>query len=624
MFKNQNFCHIASNNRNNVKVGVFVYRTPEDLATVTVSGYFNERIIDINLHDIIIHEKIDPTDTTIVQRNTLCVVKRTVDNVETKEIHSAWEELTDQAIQDIQDTLANISFSLNDLTDVNINNVQTGDYLRWNGAEWINMAGGGGGSAVWGSVGGDIEDQADLQAVLADKANVDMDNLTDTGANIANWSHNVTNCIAEIPQDIILELSAGVLTLKAGSKVYVPNGVGVYDEVTIASDISFNSGWANTQFLAYYHQPTNTLAIRETNITESGASSALTTQYRSWYDTTNNLIKWTDDYGSNWTSGFSFPVALITCDANSIVSIDQVFNDFGYIGSEMFAIPNNKALASNGRNTDGTVKNTLITNTSVLRVTNPDTSNKQYLIFEGNTLERANFWFEQTTKPTFVENNNNYWYNPDTNLLYYYRNAGNASNGYKTYICAGFFETDANTRITKFSKKTVFRAIDSNDIVDSTADNCPSKLTTVEWVKNKIMASVLGDLYPVGSIYIGTQGSCPLATLIPGSTWQQIQGRYLLASGTIAGTSEYAAVNTYIAAGAPNITGTFTAHAGVWNPTANGAFYLGNSYGNNGWDGTSTQGRWYGFTAYNSNSTYGQSATIRPTAYAVNVWRRTA
>lgn len=139
-----------------------------------------------------------------------------------------------------------------------------------------------------------------------------------------------------------------------------------------------------------------------------------------------------------------------------------------------------------------------------------------------------------------------------------------------------------------------------------------------------LLTTMLQTLYPVGSIYIGTQSTCPLASMIPGSTWAQVQGRYLLASGTLAGTSEtYGATNT-VASGAPNITGTFTAHAGVSNPTANGAFYLGDTYGNQGWNGTSTIGRWYYFTAYNSNSTYGQSGAIRSPAYVVNVWRRTA
>lgn len=36
------------------------------------------------------------------------------------------------------------------------------------------------------------------------------------------------------------------------------------------------------------------------------------------------------------------------------------------------------------------------------------------------------------------------------------------------------------------------------------------------------MNNLLSTLYPVGSIYIGTQNSCPLATLIAGSQWQRV------------------------------------------------------------------------------------------------------
>ena len=36
------------------------------------------------------------------------------------------------------------------------------------------------------------------------------------------------------------------------------------------------------------------------------------------------------------------------------------------------------------------------------------------------------------------------------------------------------------------------------------------------------MNNLLSTLYPVGSIYIGTQNSSPLATLIAGSQWQKI------------------------------------------------------------------------------------------------------
>ena len=102
MFNKQNFCHVASNNRNEQKAGLFVYKTTDDLATVATSGYFNEKIIDINLHDLIIHEWHNPTDRTKVQRNVLCVVERTLDNVGTIVIKSKWEGDIEQAIADLQ------------------------------------------------------------------------------------------------------------------------------------------------------------------------------------------------------------------------------------------------------------------------------------------------------------------------------------------------------------------------------------------------------------------------------------------------------------------------------------------------------------------------------------------
>ena len=587
MFKEQNFCHIASNNRNNVKVGVFVYRTSDDLANVTVSGYFNERIIDINLHDIIIHEKIDPVDSTVVQRNTLCVVKRTVDNVETKEIHSAWEELTDQAIQNIQNALANIE--LNDLTDVNINNVQVGDYLRWNGAKWINMSGGGGGSAVWGSVGGDIEDQADLQLALADKANVDldnlsatgqakfdakanvdMDNLTDTGANIANWSHNVTNCITKIPQDIILELNAGTLTLKAGSKAYNANGL----LVTTTNDLNVTWATTGTANVVVTANGQNLYVANYPGETVSTLPSP-TTSYKVYFNTTDGKCYFDD----GTMKEVSFPVAVITANGQ-INDIKYTFNGFGYIGSTVFALPGVKGLIPDGRNADGTLKNT------------------PYTINEVTTLTFSASYTHNDVECGFLSgttNANYYTYKEPENCIYI-----GTTITQRPMNCV---VSVLNGTITSFKPKTVFHAFDYNDL----------------------MVMTLNTLYPVGSIYIGTQSTCPLATLIPGSTWTQIQGRYLLASGTLAGTSETRGANAYVAAGQPNILGrigrfcigdTFSDNTLFWYN--NDATYHLRGGGN---DGTFCS---MGFSIQNVNSIYGQSATIRPTAYTVNVWRRTA
>ena len=47
-----------------------------------------------------------------------------------------------------------------------------------------------------------------------------------------------TNCITSVQNNINLEINNGVLKLKAGSKVYIPNGSGTFDAYTVPSDVS--------------------------------------------------------------------------------------------------------------------------------------------------------------------------------------------------------------------------------------------------------------------------------------------------------------------------------------------------------------------------------------------------
>lgn len=121
MFNKNNFCHVASNNRNEQKAGLFVYKTTDDLDTVLASGYFNEKIIDINLHDVIIHVKTDPTDKTKVEQNVLCVTERTLDNVGTKVVLSQWEGEIDQ---DVTDILEDIDTIQGDISDIKAKDIQ--------------------------------------------------------------------------------------------------------------------------------------------------------------------------------------------------------------------------------------------------------------------------------------------------------------------------------------------------------------------------------------------------------------------------------------------------------------------------------------------------------------------
>lgn len=151
----------------------------------------------------------------------------------------------------------------------------------------------------------------------------------------------------------------------------------------------------------------------------------------------------------------------------------------------------------------------------------------------------------------------------------------------------------------------------SGSVVVTTQGNSDNstKAASTAYVKN-----ILAALYPVGSLYIGTQNSCPLASLISGSTWTLVATDRALWGGN--GSNG----NTTIAAGLPNITATFYGIEG-------GATGAVSETGDASPCDTSTSiyaGRKLSLNASGSSSVYGKSSTVQPPAYRVNVWRRTA
>lgn len=140
-------------------------------------------------------------------------------------------------------------------------------------------------------------------------------------------------------------------------------------------------------------------------------------------------------------------------------------------------------------------------------------------------------------------------------------------------------------------------------------------------VNESRILEILSIIYPVGSIYIGTQSTCPMATVISGSIWE------LVSSGKALWTGDGSNANTTIAAGLPNIT------AGLNGVATNGASASGAATLSGGSDLSYTGGGsaayWlskntYTINASTQNSIYGNSDTVQPPAYVVNVWRRTA
>lgn len=284
--------------------------------------------------------------------------------------------------------------------------------------------------------------------IAATKVNTNGDNFNSVGRNIANWSSNVTNCITEIPQDIKLELDNGTLILKAGSKVYIPNGFEQdettphFDEYIIPNDYITDSINANqTQFhlwnvtQGYYGRSSMD------RITSSPTAPSNPSNYSFWYNTTDNIIK---RYVDNaWTSDiYSLPICLATMDDTKYTSIDQIFNGFGYIGNTIFALPGVKALIPNGRNKDGSLNNINITLDSVkTRTASGSTYDFDFVLYLDGEINATNLSYSKYDK----ENN-----------IFYAGSTGNQA------ISCGHGHT-SSSKIDSLIVKTVFHALDWND-----------------------------------------------------------------------------------------------------------------------------------------------------------------
>ena len=132
------------------------------------------------------------------------------------------------------------------------------------------------------------------------------------------------------------------------------------------------------------------------------------------------------------------------------------------------------------------------------------------------------------------------------------------------------------------------------------------------------------SMYPVGSIYLSTNGTNP-AELFGGGTWESIgSGRVLQ------GADETHAAGSTIEAGLPNITGGFNPW-GEGTATkeireAEGAFQreASNQYGWGTVNGRDQDNAYMTFDASRCSSVYGKSNTVQPPAFVVNIWVRVA
>ena len=132
------------------------------------------------------------------------------------------------------------------------------------------------------------------------------------------------------------------------------------------------------------------------------------------------------------------------------------------------------------------------------------------------------------------------------------------------------------------------------------------KVPTTDWV-NDVISAFFEKVYPIGSIYISLNESCP----IPFGKWEKVSSGRVLQ-----GADGSHNPGTTIEPGLPNITGEI--YVGQ----------QGNGYPDGSRDSTSIgtdtsyPRKTVKFSASNYNSLYGKSTTVQPSAYCVNIFKR--
>lgn len=279
-----------------------------------------------------------------------------------------------------------------------------------------------------------------------------------SSASLADIQNKITNCLTKIPQDINLVLSEGTLTLKAGSKLYIPNGSDVFNEVITSVDYQLVLGTPTGSRTVFFVANSSSnlgvvVAQNGLNLFSGDTQPTASTQTAYWYDTANNVIKRTLDTGSSWSvlTNATLPICVATFNAGVATSIDQVFNGFGYIGNTMFALPGVSVLIPNGRNADGTLNNTAVTVSSLQTLSFSNQTQSDFGLTATTIFSSANAVYNT------VDNKN---YNPITGNMLGFCNCGTV-------------ETDTTGVITSLTPKTVFHAVDYNDLAktDSLVQN---------------------------------------------------------------------------------------------------------------------------------------------------------
>ena len=336
-------------------------------------------------------------------------------------------------------------------------------------------------------------------------------------------TNQITNCITKIPQDIKIETSDMVLTLKSGSKPYKADS----SFFTVSSDVTLDIASVAAEYLLVYGED-NTIKAVPPSLSFSQDTEPSNSSYL-WYNTTTKEVKFKADSGD--ITVCSLPIAIIYSDKTV-----ETFNGFGCIGDTLIKNGGNEYVFPNGRNTDGSLNNIkkVLPNLTAWMISLAD--NISYTLFVKDAEDNRQMEFFETSKvykqdsqPTPIAYA--IWYSPRENKWRYI--LADTSNGWlDDWIVCEVVKFSGNTgHITSFSPKNVFQAVDRNDSEWASTASKPSNKSiniSIEASGSKFIAPANGTVTFSGTVSEGNNGRVYLAsTGTTTTTYHPNKGNYI-------------------------------------------------------------------------------------------------
>lgn len=289
-----------------------------------------------------------------------------------------------------------------------------------------------------------------------------------------------TNYVSKIFQNIVYEqTSQNTFTLKKGSKLYKGDGI----SYTLQSDLIFNAtnyGSTHDNMLMFYSLDSSALYLVRREYVKSGPTDTTGgTKPSVWFNTSNKkIIIHRPDRDEN----VCLPIGVFNVVANTSITISQIFNGFGYMGSVPYRIDFDAKL-SNGFNSEGSYNNIDVNARGVFIHPNLSSNIKCVLqaVPSGNlTTTSINNIYRQSIAPTFQKSS--CWYDIDNNVIW--KSVSNSVNWFDSpsskVVDVGYLETDSTGQIVVFKPNQTICLADDQAVLHKDIDEAINSLKNIK------------------------------------------------------------------------------------------------------------------------------------------------